>query len=63
MKLKELESILYSTISNIQSTIVYDLEKNEDLEIGCSVEYAITLYGECEVKHIQAEHSYMVITI
>jgi hypothetical protein len=69
MKLKDLRPILYSATGEIQWAIVYDLEKNEDLEYGCSIEFAVTHYGGCEVKRISScynfenETDYLVITI
>lgn len=69
MKLKELKSILYSQTGSFQWAIVYDWAKNIDLEKGCSIEYAIEHYGECEVKKIQSCYEsdegqdYLVITI
>ena len=52
MKLKDLSSILYSKTGNIQFAIVYDYENHIDLEHGCSVEYAITHYGDYKVRRI-----------
>ena len=69
MKLKDLKPILHSTTGKIQWTVVYDLEKNEDLERSCSIEFAVTHYGECEVKMISSCYNctdgndYLVITI
>ena len=69
MKLKDLELCLYSPTGEIQRAIVYDYNKNEDLEQGCSVEYAISRYGEYEVKRISSHYEsisdqdYLVITI
>jgi hypothetical protein len=63
MKLKELKSILYSTHGYVQFAIVYDIEKNTDIENGCSIEYAIKNHGEKEVKHIQAFEHQLVISV
>lgn len=69
MKLKDLNLILHSASGLMQWAIVYDYEKNEDVEYGCSVEYAIANYGECEVKRISSYYNYtnqldyLVITI
>jgi hypothetical protein len=54
MKLKELKTILYSKTGDYQWAIVYDWAKNIDLATGCSIEYAIEHYGECEVKRIRS---------
>ena len=54
MKLKDLKSILYSDTGAIQWAIVYDHNKNEDLEKHCSIEFAVAHYGEYEVKRISA---------
>lgn len=69
MKLKDLKPILHSTTGVIQRAIIYDLEKDEDIKYGCSIEYAIVNYGECEVKRIHSYYDYtngfdyLVITI
>ena len=69
MRLKDLKPILYSTVGAIQWAIVYDYERNEDIEHGCSIEYAITHYEEYEVKRITSYYEvstgndYLVITI
>lgn len=69
MKLKDLKPILHSKTGAIQWAIVYDYDKHEDLEYGCSVEYAMIHYGECEVKRISSCYNfengfdYLVITI
>lgn len=63
MKLKSLSTVLYSSRGSIQSAIVYDLSANKDLEHGCSVDYAVKHYGDSEVKQIQADNNYLVITI
>ena len=63
MKLKALKSILYSTRGCVQFAIVYDSEKNTDIENGCSIEYAVKKHGEKEVMHIEAVENQLVITI
>ena len=69
MKLKDLKLCLYSPTGEIQRAIVYDYNQNKDLEQGCSVEYAISHYGEYEVKRISSCYEYisgqdyLVITI
>ena len=62
MKLKELHTVLYSTRDGIQLAIVYDSAKNEDISRG-SVEYVVRMYGEREVKRIEAYDDDLVITI
>ena len=66
MKLKDLSSILYSTRQKIQLVIIYDFEKNIDLE-RCSIEFAIKYYGDSEIKRITScfenSVSYLIITI
>lgn len=52
MKLKDLKSVLYSQRGDIQSVIIYNYNLNKDVEIGCSIEYAIANYGDCIVKRI-----------
>ena len=63
MKLKEMKSVLFSRRGSVQFAIIYDLEKNEDIENGCSIEYAIKHYGEKEVKHIEAFENNLLITV
>ena len=63
MKLKDLSSVLYSTRGSIQHAIVYDQEKNADIESGCSIDHAVEKYGERELKHIEAFENQLVITI
>ena len=50
MKLKDLKSILFSTHGCIQSAIVYDKAKNADIISGCSVDYAVENFGECNYQ-------------
>lgn len=63
MRLSELSGILRSTRGDIQLAVVYDGEKNYDLEDGCSVEYAIKHYGDKELKQLQAFEDQIIITI
>lgn len=69
MKLKDLTLCLYSQSGAIQWAIVYDYNLNEDLEYGCSVEYAIANYGEHEVRRVSSYYNptngkdYLIITI
>ena len=61
MKLKELKPVLYSVHGDIQSAIVYDGMKAEEIENGCSVDYAVKTYADRDVRRIQAENSMIVI--
>ena len=63
MLLKELSTVLNSRRGYIQFAIVYDSEKNIDIENGCSVDYAIEKYGEKTVKHIDAFENMIVIEL
>ena len=67
MQLKDLKSVLRSQTGSIQHCIVYDLNKCEDVEHGCSAEYAINNYGERVVGRIYSciEHGqdYIVIEV
>lgn len=56
MKLKDLKSILQSRIGDMQWAIVWDATICEDLEVGCSIDYAIANYGDREVYRIKADH-------
>ena len=63
MKLKGLKSVLYSSRGSVQFVIVYDSEKDMDLENGCTAEAAIKNHGEKDVKRIQALDDLIVITV
>ena len=63
MKLKDLKTILYSSRGGVQFAIVYDREKNADLENGCSIDYAVEKYGDRTVHHIEAFENQLIITI
>lgn len=56
MKLKDLKPILQSHTGDIQFAIVWDSITCKDLEVGCSVDYAIANYGDREVYKIKADH-------
>lgn len=63
MKLRDLDSIIYSKTGDIQFVIVYDYETNTDLETDCSFEYAREHYGDRVVKRISAYGDSLVITV
>ena len=63
MKVKDLKDVLTSERGSVQSTIVYDYNNNVDLAVSCSVEYAVTNYGEYEVKRIGAFNNDLIITV
>lgn len=69
MKLKDLKNVLVSERGSIQSAIVYDCNKNVDLEVGCSLEYATSNYGEYDIIRIGSyydvnkKQDYVVITV
>lgn len=63
MKLKELKSILYSNRGNVQFAIIYDSKTNEDIENGCSIDYAVERHGEKEVVRIEAFENQLLITV
>ena len=63
MKLKELKSVLYSHMGNIQWAIVWDTKTAQDIANGCSVDYAVAHYGECELVQIQAYENSLVLNI
>jgi hypothetical protein len=52
MKLEELYNIIRSRTNNIQWVIVWSAITHNYLEYGCSVEYALDHYGECEAERI-----------
>lgn len=63
MKLGDLKPVLWSSHGNIAQAIVYDQETNEDLEYGCSVDYAVKNYADREVRRIHAYNNFLVITV
>ena len=63
MKLNELESVLFSSMDNIQSVIIYSRTEHKEIENGCSAEYAIKNYGEKELLRIQATNNNIVLII
>ena len=63
MKLKDLKEVLYSQTGNIQFAIVWDYNTMQDLENGCSVDYAVKEYGEKELKQITATDDKLILTI
>ena len=63
MRLNELQGILRSTRGCIQFAVVYDRERNIDVEDGCSIEYAIETYGNRIVRQIGAYDDKLIITI
>lgn len=67
MKLKELKSVMHSTIGQMQWCIVYDWENNRNLENGCSIEYAMEHYGGSIVRRIYSHYinsqDYLVVEI
>lgn len=62
MKLNELKSILYSNTGSIVWVIVYDTQTCSDLE-QCSIEHAIKIYGEHDVKRIYPYENQLVIEL
>lgn len=63
MTLKDMKSVLYSSRGNVQFAIVYDSEKNIDIENGCSIDYAVEKYGDLNVKRIEAYENQLLLTI
>lgn len=63
MQLKDLAPVLRSPRGRIQFAIVYDLGIHNDIEGGCSVEYAVKHYGEWRVDRITAEDDYLVLHV
>ena len=63
MKLKELESILYSTRGFVQYAIVYDSKQDVDVASGCSIDWAVKTYGEADVVRIEAFENQLIVTI
>lgn len=63
LKLKNLAPVLRSNRGNIQQAIVWDETERKDLENGCSVEYAVSKYGDRTVKRIEAFENHLLITV
>lgn len=63
VKLKELKGILFSNRGNIQWAIVYDWTNNVDLTPECSVEYAISKFGDRTVHQIFADDYKLIISV
>lgn len=63
MKLKDLKDVLHSQTGNIQFAIVWDYNTMKDLENGCSVDYAVTEYGERELKRVCADGGMVVLEV
>ena len=63
MKLKELESILYSSHGRIQTAILYDVEFGLDLDVGNPVDSVVKRYGELIVNRIEAFDDNLVIGV
>lgn len=63
MKLKDLESVLYSTRGSVQFAIVYDHEKNIDIANGCSIDYVVKEFGERELKRIEAFENQLLLIV
>lgn len=63
MKVNGLKSVLFSSIDNIQSVIIYSRTECKEIENGCSAEYAIKNYGEKDLLRIQATNNSIVLII
>lgn len=63
MKLKDLKSVLYSSIGSVQFTIVYDSKTNTVIENGCSIDFAVEKHGDKDVIHIGAFENKLLITV
>lgn len=62
MKLSDLKDILYSRRGEVQFAILYDMERNIDIDAG-SVGYVVSAYGDKEVKHIEAFENQLIISV
>lgn len=63
MKVNELKNVLFSSIGNIQSVIIFSVAERKEIKNGCSAEHAIKHYGEKELLRIQADNNSIVLTI
>ena len=63
MKLKDLAVVLRSSTGAMQEAVVYDLDTNQDLASGCSVDYAVKHYGDMELDRITAYGHSLVLSV
>ncbi len=63
MKVNDLKDVLFSSIGDIQSVIIYSKTEHKEIEYGCSAEYAINNYSDKELLRIQAANNYVVLII
>ena len=63
MKVNDLKSVLFSSMDNIQSVIIYSRTEHKEIKNGCSAEYAIKNYGEKELFRVQAANNNVVLII
>jgi hypothetical protein len=63
MKLKDLAPVLRSSTGAMQEAVVYDLDSNQDLASGCSVDYAVKHYGDMELDRITAYGHSLVLSV
>ena len=63
MKLKDLKSVLYSSIGSVQFAIVYDSKTNTVIENGYSIDFAVEKHGDKDVIRIGAVENQLLITV
>lgn len=63
MKLHDLKNVLTSTRGAIQTCTVWDNEKCEVLNKGCSVEYAVLTYGNMTLDRIYTYELELVLSV
>ena len=63
MTLFELSKTIYSTRNNIVFVTIYDIRKRKDILTGCTIEYAVEMYGGQLVERTYPVDSQMIIEI
>ena len=63
MKVKDLKEVLWSPIGDMQSAVVYDLDRHEVVADGCSIEYAVAEFGEWHLCRLGSRWDSLVLTV
>ena len=63
MKLKELKEVLYSSIGDLQTAVVWDVDTHKVIIGGCSIEHALGRFGDWQVVRIGAVDNNIVLSV
>lgn len=63
MLLRDLQDVLYSSIGDFQSAVVWDADTRKVVVEGCSIEYAIGRFSDWQVVHIGAFENSIVLSV